>query len=556
MTNKQILPRLLILAAAVLFTVAAGKMESDDSAKGVDEKKKADTVVAVVGGEKITEGDLDEMLALMSPPERRQFDGMEGRQMLLDILIKNKILLKESNRVKLDKDPAVARDIEDARMRILASAYFNRYIAAKMGIPDEEVSRYYDAHKEEFKVPARVTLRHILVATPEDGDAVLKRLQAGDDFAAVATELSKDEYTAANGGLIGEVTEEYVPFQVGNCEGFKEAVFTLGVKTPSALVKSDRGYHIFYVDAKTDATYAPLEQADGRIRERILVPEDDCREFFNVHREEYTVEAGALLRQILVKDEATARALLARARKGEDFEALVKLNSVDDSTKNNGGLLGWTRPGGYIQGIGQNADIDKAVFAAKEGDIVGPFKTDAGFHLLKVERRREFRQMEYDEVKDRIFSQLADERRRSFYEQAFRNLETQYKVQRYGWARQYEDMGPAELMTVAESAATPLLSIQAYDKYVERFPNDPQADKALFMSGFLYSEELRDYASAKDKFRQLLAKYPKSDYAESARWMIENMGKEDAGAPPPLPDSKTPKEKTPAEGANPTPEEP
>jgi len=148
--------------------------------------------------------------------------------------------------------------------------------------------------------------------------------------------------------------------------------------------------------------------------------------------------------------------------------------------------------------------------------------------------------MEFDEVRERIFSQLADERRRKYYEQAFRALEQKYKVERFGWARTYDDMAPAELMAEAENAVMPVVAIQAYEKYVERFPDDAHADKALFMAGFLYAEELKDYARAKDKFRALLASYPHSDYAPSASWMIEHMGEEDVGLPPVPPGTELP----------------
>jgi peptidyl-prolyl cis-trans isomerase C len=521
--------RVLVLAVASLATLAAGKMTAGD------EESSPDAVVAVVGGEKVTEGDLDEMLDLMSPMERRSYEGPEGRKILLDVWIKNKILVAEAERVKLDKDPRVKRDIEDARTRILASTYFQRYIAETLGISDAEVERYYEEHKEDFREPAHVTLRHILVETPEEAEKVLARLEAGEDFGAVAAEVSTDEYSAFQGGLIGDIKEGQTPFQVGNCEGFAEVVFNLEPGVPSAVTASDRGYHIFMVDKREGPTYLPLEQVRGRIRDRILVPESDAVDYFNAHRDEYVIEEGVLARQIVVGTEAEAREVLRQARAGKDFEALAKVVSIDDATKNNGGLLGWIRPGGYIQGIGQNEEIEKALFAAAENDVLGPFELPDGFHIFRVDRRRDFRQMEFDEVKDRIISKLRDERRREYFEKAFTNLEAEYKVERFGWARTFDDMGPDELMEEAETAATPLVAIRGYEKFVERFPNHEGADKALFMAGFLYSEELNDYSTAKDKFRALLSSYPDSDYAASANWMIEHMGEEDASWPTDMP---------------------
>ncbi|UCH79392.1 MAG: peptidyl-prolyl cis-trans isomerase [Candidatus Coatesbacteria bacterium] len=533
--------RLLVFALVAVATIAAGKMGGEEEAE-----PSSDAVVAEVGGEKITEADLDEMLELMNPMERRSYQGPEGRKILLDIWIKNKMLVAEAERLKLHKDPQVQRDLEDARTRILASTYFQRYVAEPLGVSEEEVARYYEAHKDDFLDPARVQLRHLLVESEAEAEAALARIEAGEDFSAVAAEVSIDEYTSHQGGLIGEIREgQPPPFQVGNCENFEAVVFTLEPETPSAATPSDRGYHLFYVDERTEASYPPLEQVTYRIRERILVPESDAIDYFNAHRDEYVVEEGVLARQIVVATAAEARDVTRRARAGEDFEALAKLESLDEPTKNNGGLLGWIRPGGYIQGIGANEEIEAALFAAAEGEVVGPFELDDGFHVFKIDRRREFRQMEFAEVRDRLIAKLLDDRRREYFEQAFVELEQEYDVRRFGWARTYDDMTPEELMEEAETAATPLVGLQGYEKFVERFPDHDDADKALFMAGFLYSEELKDYSTAKDKFRALLASYPDSDYASSATWMLEHMGEEDVVWPPEAPPREEPAETSP-----------
>ena len=65
--------------------------------------------------------------------------------------------------------------------------------------------------------------------------------------------------------------------------------------------------------------------------------------------------------------------------------------------------------------------------------------------------------------------------------------------------------------------------IGAYRRLVELYPDSEYAPQALFMVGFVESEEKRDYDEAEEAFKQLLAKYPKSELASSAQWMIDNM---------------------------------
>ena len=81
------------------------------------------------------------------------------------------------------------------------------------------------------------------------------------------------------------------------------------------------------------------------------------------------------------RDAAQVKGLVLanRARNGEDFAALVKEASDDASTKEMGGDLG-----PFYQGALQPPEVDAAVFAAAEGDVVGPIETPRGFEIYKV----------------------------------------------------------------------------------------------------------------------------------------------------------------------------
>ena len=65
--------------------------------------------------------------------------------------------------------------------------------------------------------------------------------------------------------------------------------------------------------------------------------------------------------------------------------------------------------------------------------------------------------------------------------------------------------------------------IAAYRNVVNSYPESEYAPQALFMVGFVESEEKRDYDQAEKAFKELLAKYPSSELTSSAQWMLENM---------------------------------
>ncbi len=80
---------------------------------------------------------------------------------------------------------------------------------------------------------------------------------------------------------------------------------------------------------------------------------------------------------ILVKTEKEAQDLKARIASGEDFGDLAKRYSNCPSRQNCGDL-GWFRKGQMVP------EFERAAFAAKKGEVVGPVRTQFGYHLIRV----------------------------------------------------------------------------------------------------------------------------------------------------------------------------
>ena len=99
-----------------------------------------------------------------------------------------------------------------------------------------------DIEKTVAREEEMVWARHILVATEEEANAVLERLNNGEDWNAVAAEVSTDTSNAQNGGDLGW-------FGKGRMVApFEEAAFAQEVGTISnAPVQSDFGYHIIQI---------------------------------------------------------------------------------------------------------------------------------------------------------------------------------------------------------------------------------------------------------------------------------------------------------------------
>lgn len=114
--------------------------------------------------------------------------------------------------------------------------------------------------------------------------------------------------------------------------------------------------------------------------------EEDCREYFNEHQDEYTKEERVLAQHILItpKDstpeaKAAARAKLEeireRVKNGADFGDEASAHSDCPSGKN-GGSLGWFSRGMMVP------EFEKAAFDMSVGDVSGIIETQFGFHII------------------------------------------------------------------------------------------------------------------------------------------------------------------------------
>ena len=84
---------------------------------------------------------------------------------------------------------------------------------------------------------------------------------------------------------------------------------------------------------------------------------------------------------ILVKTEDQAKQIMKRLADGEEFAAVARRFSSCPSGKN-GGDLGWFGKGMMVP------EFEKAAFEEEVGKVVGPVKTQFGYHVIKVTGRK------------------------------------------------------------------------------------------------------------------------------------------------------------------------
>lgn len=316
----SVLDRIAPLVLASLFLGALPALSAEPPAPAaaaqgkpapaVVEAPKAPTdVLARVNGSPITRGDLDRALKVMLaqnkvtqplPPEVMK----RAEEAALDQLAAAELLYQEAqklevgdlekqvkeriakNRERFKTDQEFAKALQEVNMTvqdmqlytrkdILIGNFVEKQFADKAGVTDDDARKFYDENLERyFKKEASVRASHILIGVDpkasteekakakEKAEAVLKRVKAGEDFAALAKSNSSCP-SASQGGDLGKFGKGQM------VAAFEKAAFDLKPGEVSDVVETKFGYHVIKLTEKQEASQEKFENVKPRIKEHL-----------------------------------------------------------------------------------------------------------------------------------------------------------------------------------------------------------------------------------------------------------------------------------------------
>ncbi len=158
-------------------------------------------------------------------------------------------------------------------------------IAATVEVSEEDLRAAYEAQREQFETAEERRASHILIEVADEDDAaaraaaegVLARLGAGEDFAAVAAEVSADAGTKAQGGELGWISR-------GTLVGpFEDTLFALQPGGLSEPVRTEFGFHIIRLEEVRAGELQPFEAVREQLADetKTRVAEDEFYERAN-----------------------------------------------------------------------------------------------------------------------------------------------------------------------------------------------------------------------------------------------------------------------------------
>ena len=221
-----------------------------------------DTIVAKVGEQSVTERDL--AFAMADLAEQFAKVPEESRKAaVLNALIDIKLMAAEAEKAGMEKDLTFRARMKFLRDRALHNSWFEE--KALKPITDEEVKTRYE--KEIAAVPPQQEVRalHILVKSKEEADAVVKEIEGGKDFAALAKAKSIDPSGASNGGDLGFFGKgQMVP-------EFEAAAFALKIgEYTKQPVKTQFGFHIIRKEEERQVPPPAFAEVQGQVRQVVV----------------------------------------------------------------------------------------------------------------------------------------------------------------------------------------------------------------------------------------------------------------------------------------------
>ncbi|WOJ91322.1 peptidylprolyl isomerase [Methylocapsa polymorpha] len=212
-------------------------------------------VLATVNGKEITDEDLKIATDDLGPSLPPQLEGKAREAYVLDFLIDGVLVAQKAQADKLDQGPEFAKKLAYFREKLLMETLLGQ--VAKTAVTDAALKATYDEAAKAQKPETEIHARHILVPTDADAQAALKRVKAGEDFAKVAKEVSKDP--GSEGGDLGWFTKDRMVPE------FADAAFKLEPGQISDPVKSPFGWHIIKVEDKRQKTFPSYDEVKDQV---------------------------------------------------------------------------------------------------------------------------------------------------------------------------------------------------------------------------------------------------------------------------------------------------
>ena len=181
---------------------------------------------------------------------------------------------------------------------------------------------------------------------------------------------------------------------------------------------------IYVKEVKKQSEELLKDFAMANIINSVRVSDEDLKEYHENHKDNFKVQPTFTASHILVESEDLANEIKEKIDNDDDFAQLAKEYSTCPS-KEQGGDLGTFQQGQMVK------EFEKALIENEIGDIVGPVKTQFGYHIINIKDKTEGKVKSFEEAKNEVKQTLLQLRQQQAYIDATDKLQKEYKIEKF-----------------------------------------------------------------------------------------------------------------------------
>lgn len=225
--------------------------------------KQKEGYVAKIDSVTISKEDVNEQMKMLPEIAIQYFQGPDGATKFVDELVKKEMLYLEAKKRGLDKDKEFQKKLEEFKKITLINDLLDKEIEATPTITEDDIRGYYEKNQEDFIINKQIRISHIFVKTEDDLNRIKERIDKGDDFAKIASEMSVDKASGKVGGDIGFIKKGEL------AQELEKMIFMMRKGQISSPVQVKEGYRIIKVtDIKGNVV--EFDKVKGLIGQRLI----------------------------------------------------------------------------------------------------------------------------------------------------------------------------------------------------------------------------------------------------------------------------------------------
>lgn len=342
-----------------------------------------DSVIMTINGKPVTVREFEHIKDKNKNPNSQDTTSIKT---YFNLFLDYKLKLEEANAQGIDTSEKFLEEFDKYTKQIA-----NPYIYSS-DIKESIVKEAYTRLLTDVKV-GHILIKLASDATPEDtlsafikAEKIRKRIIQGEDFSKVAKATSDDPTVSNNEGIIGYITAFSTPYF------YENVVYSLKPGQVSNPVKAPNGYYIIKVFEKRPS------KGEVKVKHIMLLKDANNPDFDKTAKE-------------------TLDSVYTKLKAGEDFTELSKRYSTEPTTKESGGDMNYFDNSSNLPSV-----FKETAFNLKQNEISVPFKTEYGWHIIKLINKINIQP--YEKRKEQLQSWISNNptRRNLTEEIAYSNL--------------------------------------------------------------------------------------------------------------------------------------